>query len=101
MRLIPRTVRAVVAFVTILLLAALANAQQHGHVAQTASSPALGQRTPAPQDAYVYIGWPNDGQTLSAGRVKIWFGARNIGGAPAGVTFPETRHPPPHLNRPH
>jgi len=92
MRLIPRTVRAVVAFVTILLFAALANAQQHGHVAQTASSPALGQRTPAPQDAFVYIGWPNDGQTLSAGRVKIWFGARNIGVAPAGVTFPNTGH---------
>jgi Domain of unknown function (DUF4399) len=92
MRLIPRAARALVPFVTVLSFAALASAQQHGHVAHTAASSALGQRTPAPQDAYVYIGWPNDGQTLNAGRIKIWFGARNIGVAPAGVTFPNTGH---------
>src|SRR5215510_1745622 len=93
MRVIPQAVRALVPFVTILSFGAPASAQQHGHVAQAASSsPALGQRTPAPQDAYVYIGWPNDGQTLNAGRIKIWFDARNIGVAPAGVTFANTGH---------
>src|SRR5215510_13214437 len=92
MRLIPRAVRAVVPFVTFLSFATLASAQQHSHVAQTGSLAAVGQRTPAPRDAYVYIGWPNDGQTLNAGRIKIWFGARNIGVAPAGVTFANTGH---------
>src|SRR6476659_4218173 len=96
MRLIPRVVRAVVPFAAFLSVAALASAQQ--------ASP---QRTPAPPDAYVYIGWPKDGQNLSAGRIKIWFGARNIGVAPAGVTFANTGHdhlptqlPMPHLDEP-
>ena len=92
MRSMPRAIRAVVPFIALSSLAALASAQQHDHVAAAASPPAVGQRTPAPQDAYVYIGWPNDGQTLSAGRIKIWFGARNIGVAPAGVTFANTGH---------
>jgi len=92
MRLIPGAARAVVAIATFLSCAALASAQQHSHAAQTASPPTVGQRTPAPQDAYVYIGWPNEGQTLNAGRIKIWFGARNIGVAPAGVTFANTGH---------
>ena len=92
MRLISRAVCAVVPFVAFLWLGALASAQQHSHAVPVASPPGAGQRTPAPQDAYVYIGWPNEGQTLSAGRIKIWFGARNIGVAPAGVTFANTGH---------
>jgi Domain of unknown function (DUF4399) len=92
MRLIPWAMRAVASLVAFLSFAAQASAQQHAHSAQPASLAAVGQRTPAPQDAYVYIGWPNDGQTLSAGRIKIWFGARNIGVAPAGVTFANTGH---------
>jgi len=92
MRLIPCTVHALVLFIAVLSLGVQAQAQQHSHTAQPASLSATGQRTPAPQDAYVYIGWPNDGQTLSAGRIKIWFGARNIGVAPAGVTFANTGH---------
>jgi Domain of unknown function (DUF4399) len=93
MRLIPRALRTVVPVLAFLSSGALASAQQqHGHAAQTASPPAVGQRTPAPQDAYVYIGWPNEGQTLNAGRIKLWFGARNIGVAPAGVTFANTGH---------
>ena len=92
MRLMPRGMRAVVPFVAFLSLGARASAQQHAHTAQPASPPAVGQRTPAPQDAYVYIGWPTEGQTLGAGRIKIWFGARNVGVAPAGVTFPNTGH---------
>jgi len=92
MRLMPGAVRAGLAFGAFLSFAAPASAQQHSHAAQPAPPTALGQRTPAPQDAYVYIGWPNDGQSLGAGRIKIWFGARNIGVAPAGVTFANTGH---------
>ena len=92
MRLIPRAVRALVPFVAFLSFGAMASAQQHSHAAQPAAPAAVGPRTPAPQDAYVYIGWPSEGQTLSAGRIKIWFGARNIGVAPAGVTFANTGH---------
>jgi hypothetical protein len=51
---------------------------------------------PAPPDAYVYIGWPNDGEVvrISALRphIKVWFGARNIGIAPAGTSKPNTGH---------
>jgi hypothetical protein len=49
--------------------------------------------TPASSDAYLYIGWPNDGQVLSAGRpIRVWFGLRNMGVAPKGVAFPNTGH---------
>jgi hypothetical protein len=50
------------------------------------------KRTPAPADAYVYIGWPNDGQVLRTTHIKVWFGARNIGVAPAGTNKPNTGH---------
>jgi hypothetical protein len=59
---------------------------------QTTQAPASAARTPAPNDAYLYIGWPADGQTLKAGKIKVWFGARNIGVAPAGVNTPKTGH---------
>jgi hypothetical protein len=61
-------------------------------MAQQAQAPTPAARTPAPPDAYLYIGWPQDGQTVKAGRVKVWFGARNIGVAPAGVTTAKTGH---------
>jgi hypothetical protein len=48
-------------------------------------------RTPAPHDAYVYIGWPLDGATVGS-HVKVWFGTRNFGIAPAGVTTKNTGH---------
>jgi hypothetical protein len=49
--------------------------------------------TPAPTDAYLYIGWPNDGQVLSSGKpIRVWFGLRNMGVAPKGVKFPNTGH---------
>ena len=33
--------------------------------------------TPAPKDAYLYIGWPNDGEVLPANRpFLVWFGLR-------------------------
>lgn len=68
------------------LMLGSASAQQ----ATQATAPAA--RTAAPPDAYIYIGWPNDGQTVRAGRIKVWFGARNIGVAPAGVTTAKTGH---------
>ena len=49
--------------------------------------------TPAPDNAYVYIGWPNDGEVLRAGRpFRVWFGLRHMGVAPKGVNLPNTGH---------
>ncbi|MEZ5930706.1 MAG: DUF4399 domain-containing protein [Alphaproteobacteria bacterium] len=51
--------------------------------------------TPAPKDAYLYIGWPNDGEILNTGNGKpfrVWFGLRNMGVAPAEVDVPNTGH---------
>jgi hypothetical protein len=47
----------------------------------------------APADAYCYIGWPNDGQVLQAGKpFRVWFGLRHMGVAPKGVAFDNTGH---------
>lgn len=46
-----------------------------------------------PPKAIVYIGWPNDGQVLPAGRpFRVWFGLRDMGVAPSHVPFPNTGH---------
>nr|WP_294501196.1 DUF4399 domain-containing protein [uncultured Rhodopila sp.] len=50
------------------------------------------KRTPAPADAYVYIGWPNDNETVHTTHVHVWFGTRNFGVAPAGTNKPNTGH---------
>jgi hypothetical protein len=86
------TARRLAPFVVLLSLGGEVGAQQHSHPAPSAPPAAAGKRTPAPPEAYVYIGWPNNGQTLKAGRIKVWFGARNIGVAPAGVNIPSTGH---------
>ncbi|WP_454018581.1 DUF4399 domain-containing protein [Azospirillum sp. Marseille-Q6669] len=59
----------------------------------TPSTPDAAQagRTAAPKDAYIYIGWPNDGEVVR-GRFKVWFGLRNFGVAPAGVRKNNTGH---------
>jgi hypothetical protein len=57
----------------------------------SAAAPAT-PRTPAPKDAYVYIGWPIDGATVNGNHIKVWFGTRNFGIAPAGVTTKNTGH---------
>jgi hypothetical protein len=55
--------------------------------------PAMAAETPAPDNAYLYIGWPNDGQVIPAGKpFRVWFGLRNMGVAPKGVNFPNTGH---------
>lgn len=49
--------------------------------------------TEAPANAYCYIGWPNDGQVLPAGKpIRVWFGLRYMGVAPKGVAFKNTGH---------
>ena len=49
--------------------------------------------TPAPANAYLYIGWPNNGQVIAAGKpFRVWFGLRNMGVAPKDVKFPNTGH---------
>ena len=60
--------------------------------AAPAPAAAATPRTPAPHDAYVYIGWPLDGATVYTTHVKVWFGTRNFGVAPAGVTTKNTGH---------
>ncbi|HEV7832665.1 MAG TPA: DUF4399 domain-containing protein [Caballeronia sp.] len=54
---------------------------------------ALGGPTSAPAAAYAYIGYPNNGQTLPAGKpFRVWFGLRYMGVAPRGVKYPNTGH---------
>src|ERR1700722_11738482 len=48
-------------------------------------------RSPSPPDAYVYIGWPQDGESVGKS-FKVWFGTRNFGVAPAGVRKANTGH---------
>lgn len=51
------------------------------------------ERTPAPKDVYLYIGWPNDGEVIRAGHpFRVWFGLRQMGVAPKGVDTPATGH---------
>lgn len=57
------------------------------------SATALAEGTPAPENAYVYIGWPNDGEVLYSERpFRVWFGLRHMGVAPKGVNIPNTGH---------
>jgi hypothetical protein len=56
------------------------------------NAPAADQRKPSPPGAYVYIGWPNDGEVIRSGRFKVWFGTRNFGVAPASTNVPNTGH---------
>ena len=48
--------------------------------------------TLAPENAYVYIGWPNDGEVVNRNNFRVWFGLRNMGIAPAGTEKPKTGH---------
>jgi hypothetical protein len=57
------------------------------------SHTALGTGTPAPANAYLYIGWPNNGEVIAAGKpFRVWFGLRDMGVAPSKVKFPNTGH---------
>jgi hypothetical protein len=77
------------------LIAAPAFAQTPAQAPATTPAPAQDEgfkRTPAPADAYVYIGWPNDNQVVHSTHIKVWFGTRNFGVAPAGTSKPNTGH---------
>jgi hypothetical protein len=57
------------------------------------SASAFAGTTPAPPNAYLYIGWPNNGEVIAAGKpFRVWFGLRDMGVAPKGVQFPNTGH---------
>ena len=53
--------------------------------AMLSASHALAAGIKRDPDAYLYIGWPNNGEVLRGASVKVWFGLRNMGVAPAGV----------------
>jgi hypothetical protein len=48
--------------------------------------------SPAPKNAYLYIGWPNDGEVVRKSNFRVWFGLRKMGVAPAGVEKSKTGH---------
>ncbi|WLI88819.1 DUF4399 domain-containing protein [Massilia sp. R2A-15] len=57
------------------------------------SAAPIAANSPAPANAYCYIGWPNDGQVIAAGKpFRVWFGLRYMGVAPKGVAFKNTGH---------
>lgn len=65
----------------------------HDHSAAAADTKTdNAKRTPSRPDAYVYIGWPNDGEVIHSTHIKVWFGTRNFGVAPAGTYKPGTGH---------
>lgn len=53
---------------------------------------AFAGETAAPNDAHLYIGWPNDGEVIQGESFRVWFGLRNMGVAPAGTVRPMTGH---------
>lgn len=55
-------------------------------------APAYAQRTPAPENAAVYIIWPQNGTVINGGKFWLRMGARNIGVAPKGVDRKGTGH---------
>jgi hypothetical protein len=58
----------------------------------SATGPALGDGTKRDANAQLYIGWPNDGETIRKSTVKVWFGLRNMGVAPAGIDAANAGH---------
>lgn len=68
--------------------AAVTNRESASEVTETAEG-----RSPAPDNAYVYIAYPHNGETLPpSGQVWVTFGLRNMGVAPAGVAKQYTGH---------
>lgn len=48
--------------------------------------------SPSPKKAYLYIGWPNDGEVINKNNFRVWFGLRKMGVSPAGIDKPMTGH---------
>ena len=58
-----------------------------------AAEPSLkGGPTEAPENAFAYIIWPNDGEVIPGGDFVVLFGLHGMGTAPAGVEKPHTGH---------
>lgn len=58
-----------------------------------ATTPSLtGGPTEAPEDAFAYIIWPNDGEVIPGGDFVVLFGLHGMGTAPAGVDKAHTGH---------
>lgn len=55
-------------------------------------APASAGDTKISGKAYLYIGWPNNGQVLKRRTFKVWFGLRHAGVAPAEVEKANTGH---------
>lgn len=53
---------------------------------------AIAGDSPAPKNAYLYIGWPNDGEVIRNNNFRVWFGLRKMGIAPAGIDKAMTGH---------
>jgi hypothetical protein len=56
------------------------------------AAPAFGERTPAPNNAKVYIIWPPDGAVIRGGKLWVRMGLRNAGVAPKGVQMANIGH---------
>ena len=56
------------------------------------SGPAMSAETTRDANASLYIGWPNNGEIVRGPAVKVWFGLRNMGVAPAGTDFANAGH---------
>jgi hypothetical protein len=64
-----------------------------GEGSLTPDTPSLkGGPTEAPEDAFAYIIWPNDGEVIPGGDFVVLFGLHGMGTAPAGVDKPLTGH---------
>jgi len=57
-----------------------------------ANGSALAGGTARDANAELYIGWPNDGEVLGKSAVKVWFGLRHMGVAPAGIDAANAGH---------
>lgn len=54
---------------------------------------AFAGETPSPPNVELYIGWPNNGEVIAAGKpFRVWFGLRNMGVAPKDVKIANTGH---------
>ena len=92
MTLFPRWVLAATV-VSLGIMSDVALAQPSGGATPPQQQPAAApQLMPSPPNAYVYIGWPNNGEVIRSTRFKVWFGTRNFGVAPAGTHVPNTGH---------
>jgi len=68
-------------------------ASEKGDGSLEPAAPALkGGPTEAPQDAFAYIIWPQNGEVIPGGDFVVLFGLHGMGTAPAGVDKPQTGH---------